>query len=652
MPMHLIAEEGPQKGKVLRFEGKDQWTIGRDPDQSDIILDDPTVSRKHVLCKKEPDGLVLEDLSHTNPILVNDQALTGEHLLKEGDRLKIGQNIFLYSEEAIPHLDEAEETIEEEIEEEEKPEEDVGVETVFLEETPEKEQSPYDTVFEDMEPPSIGEMEKPAKKKAKKQKAKEEVEEEEEAPVKEETTAYDTIFEDLEEPGEIYPLVEEPKLILKVLSGPNTGAEFALETNKTYLLGKDPNTCDIAFNDLSVSKHHANLTIDSNKIMTIEDLGSKNKTYVNSRPTAEKTRVTPQDLITIGTTTFVVVDKEAEAETIYTPSPAIIKEEEEEEVAAKVEEEVKEGAWRREQIIPFKHLITAGALGFILLISVVSFFALFSSHDVELVAKDVTKDIAKTLDKYPSVTFSYNPRSENLFLMGHVLTSIDKQEMLHDIKQLPYIGSIDDNVIIDELVWKNVNGILSDNPAWRSVSVHSPKPGKFIVTGYIKTTTEAEELADYLNMNFPYIGLLENKVVIEDVLNAQISSLLRKEGFDGISFGVTNGDVILTGQYDEKIHRKFTTFLDDIKSLHGVREITNLAIGASADTARIDLSQKYSVTGYAKFDGENYSVVINGLILATNDLLDGMKITSIKQNAILLEKDQVKYKINYSQASQ
>jgi len=43
MPMHLITEEGPQKGKILLFEDNDQWIIGRDLDEADIILDDPTV---------------------------------------------------------------------------------------------------------------------------------------------------------------------------------------------------------------------------------------------------------------------------------------------------------------------------------------------------------------------------------------------------------------------------------------------------------------------------------------------------------------------------------------------------------------------------------------------------------------------------------
>ena len=625
MPMHLIAEEGPLKGKVLLFdEDKDEFIIGRDTDQSDIVLDDPTVSRKHVRCIKEADGLCILDLSHTNPILVNDQALTEEHLLQEGDKIKIGQNVFLYSEEEVP-------VFEEDIHEE-KPEEELGAETIFLEDTPEKEEPIFATTYE--EEPLVTDADKTQKKE-------------------EETTAYDTIFEDLEDTSEIYPFLEEPKLVLKVLTGPNTGAEFALEKNKSYLLGKDPNTCDIAFNDLSVSRHHANLTVDAEGMITIEDLGSKNKSYVNSHIIETKEPITSQDLISLGTTTFVIIDKEAETETIYTPFVSPTKEEETKEEEIKEEQsKPSPGLWRREQIIPFKHLIIAACLGFVCLISVISFFSLFKSHEVPIEIKDVTQDIQKTLKKYEGITFSYNPRSENLFLTGHVLTSIDKQEMTYDIQQVPYIEHIEDTVIIDELVWKSINDLLSANETWRGVAIHSSAPGHFVVTGYIKTTKDAEELSDYLNMNFPYVDNLENKVVVEDILQAKISALIKKIGFDNVSFGVTNGDVILTGQYNGKIHRKFEALLQDLHKLEGVKEVTNLALATSEDSARVDVSQKYKVSGYAKFDGHNYSIVIGGHILGIGDLLDGMKITSILENMILLEKDDIKYKINYSQESQ
>ena len=74
-------------------------------------------------------------------------------------------------------------------------------------------------------------------------------------------------------------------------------------------------------------------------------------------------------------------------------------------------------------------------------------------------------------------------------------------------------------------------------------------------------------------------------------------------------------------------------------------------ISSSLESARINVSDKYQVTGTAKKDGENFSVVINGRIINKGESLDGMNLISILSNIILLEKDGVKYKINYNQAS-
>ncbi|MBM3192224.1 MAG: EscD/YscD/HrpQ family type III secretion system inner membrane ring protein, partial [Chlamydiae bacterium] len=66
-------------------------------------------------------------------------------------------------------------------------------------------------------------------------------------------------------------------------------------------------------------------------------------------------------------------------------------------------------------------------------------------------------------------------------------------------------------------------------------------------------------------------------------------------------------------------------------------------------TARIDLSDKYKVTGTSKVGNVNQFVVINGQILTMGDALDGMTITQIEPDSVLLEKEGLKYKINYNQ---
>ena len=102
MPAHLIAEEGPHRGSLLDLEIGTEWTIGRDPDASDFVIEESTVSRKHAKLTKTDDGIYLKNLSKVSPTLVNDEELAGQVRLNEGDRIQIGGTVFLYSEKALP----------------------------------------------------------------------------------------------------------------------------------------------------------------------------------------------------------------------------------------------------------------------------------------------------------------------------------------------------------------------------------------------------------------------------------------------------------------------------------------------------------------------------------------------------------------------
>ena len=78
-----------------------------------------------------------------------------------------------------------------------------------------------------------------------------------------------------------------------------------------------------------------------------------------------------------------------------------------------------------------------------------------------------------------------------------------------------------------------------------------------------------------------------------------------------------------------------------------MRTIRNTTSGLAPEQSVVNISDKYEVTGISS-QGGNMSVIINGRILMKGDVLDGMTITTIQPNAILLEKDDVKYKIDFS----
>jgi type III secretion system YscD/HrpQ family protein len=544
--------------------------IGRDPDQCNFVLEDASVSRKHVRIYKTAEGYVIKNLSTTNPAEVNEERID-EYILEEKDKIKIGNNYFLYT--GVAKEDIIEPFEEEEIKEEEPTEE---------------------TIFE----------------------------------------------ENLEEiPSS---LITEAAFILKVVSGPNAGSEFGMEKSKSYVIGKDT-SADIIFTDLSVSKRNTKITIDNNKNVFVEDLGSKNGTYVNNNKIEEKTQITSSDLITVGTTTFLIVEKEAAQETIYSPAPTFEekKKEKEEEVVAK------KTIWQK-QFIPTRHLILAGSFIVIIFVIFISFFGLFRAKDVEITKKESVDEIQKILKNYDTVQFSFNPSSASLLLVGHVLTFIDKHELFYDLKKLNFISKIEDTIIVDEGVWKDFNETLSDQEEFKSVSVHANNPGKFIIEGYVKTADDFQKLTDYINSNFPYLDKLENKVIIDQVLQSQISAKLKEKNLSGINFKLIAGELVLTGSYDKDQSRTLENLIEEFNKTPGIHVVNNLAITSSEASARIDLSKKYKITGTAKYDNKNFSIIANGKIINIGDLLDGMLITSITSNTILLEKDHIKYKINYS----
>jgi hypothetical protein len=67
----------------------DRMTIGRRPD-SDVFLDDVTVSRDHALIVRRGEELHLDDLGSLNGTYVNRRRIESHHLA-DGDELQIGK---------------------------------------------------------------------------------------------------------------------------------------------------------------------------------------------------------------------------------------------------------------------------------------------------------------------------------------------------------------------------------------------------------------------------------------------------------------------------------------------------------------------------------------------------------------------------------
>lgn len=84
----LAVERGPNAGSRFLLDAE-RTTIGRHPD-SDIFLDDITVSRRHASVSRDGDAYRLADVGSLNGTYLNDTRVD-DMTLRAGDALQIGR---------------------------------------------------------------------------------------------------------------------------------------------------------------------------------------------------------------------------------------------------------------------------------------------------------------------------------------------------------------------------------------------------------------------------------------------------------------------------------------------------------------------------------------------------------------------------------
>ncbi|HEY8340023.1 MAG TPA: FHA domain-containing protein [Egibacteraceae bacterium] len=84
----LVAIRGPNRGSRFLLD-RDVITVGRHPD-SDIFLDDITVSRRHAEFRRDANRFWIHDVGSLNGTYVNGKR-ADDQLLETGDEVQIGK---------------------------------------------------------------------------------------------------------------------------------------------------------------------------------------------------------------------------------------------------------------------------------------------------------------------------------------------------------------------------------------------------------------------------------------------------------------------------------------------------------------------------------------------------------------------------------
>jgi type III secretion system YscD/HrpQ family protein len=602
MPAKLIATEDPQEEYNLTLEVGETWIIGRDPDICQLVIEDSATSREHARCTFKEAGYALENLSDTNPVTVNDLELSEARILEENDIVKIGSLSLRFTKEETSN-------------------------SPSPKTEPEPEKGFHDDVFD-----------------------LEEEENDKSNPIEE----------------VLFNVTGDGRWLLKSVSGPNNGAEFSMEQGESYVIGTDASRCDIIFQDLSISREHARITIDTKGLVIIEDLGSRNGTLVDQTAIDGPKEINSSSLCTLGTSSFMVIDTQEERHTIVPPPLSSFGQVSTSTDTVKAANEAMQSlpakeAAKQEEIAPRSEEKTANvmqAAGIILMLTVIAGIfivvglgtsSLFESNKIVAKSVDSKEMLAKAFIQYPQVRYTYNKASGKLFILGHVLTANERSRLLYNLSTLHFITSIDDNIVIDEFAWQQANPIIAQNPKWRNVTIQAPSPGRFVMTGQVENREEGDLLTEFIALNFLYPELLENRVIIVEEIKHTIETRLSDSGLLEVTVDITLGEVTFSGRIPQRESDILNEIITMTKKLNGVRVVKNFVVEQKVDQVMVDLTDQYEITGYSSIGNMSVNVVINGKILTKGDSLDGMEIIEIKKNAILLKKDGFRYKINYNE---
>lgn len=99
-PTLVVISAGAQRGRELPLDSP-QRTVGRAAG-SDLLLDDPTVSRRHAVLRRAGSAVLVEDAGSTAGVYVNGQRIDGPALLRPGDVVMLGRIELQLRPEGMP----------------------------------------------------------------------------------------------------------------------------------------------------------------------------------------------------------------------------------------------------------------------------------------------------------------------------------------------------------------------------------------------------------------------------------------------------------------------------------------------------------------------------------------------------------------------
>lgn len=93
----LVVRQADGSTRRVKLSGT-RIRVGRSQHLNDLVFDDDSLSRRHLVLERQGDDWIVEDLKPKNPTRLNGRVLTGRCPLRPGDRLTAGKVTLVYGE--------------------------------------------------------------------------------------------------------------------------------------------------------------------------------------------------------------------------------------------------------------------------------------------------------------------------------------------------------------------------------------------------------------------------------------------------------------------------------------------------------------------------------------------------------------------------
>ena len=323
------------------------------------------------------------------------------------------------------------------------------------------------------------------------------------------------------------------KFVLRVLSGPHTGAEVDIGTQPS-MLGK-ADTCDIVLIDDALQDQHVKFSIKDDKIICTPQEGAT--VFVGGIETHEEREVNAFQPIVCGTTLLALGPKDQIWPTVTVPE---LKSEAE---AEKAEEAKVKAETERKHKKKLLYLLLLGA-GIVLLL--LGFFGILThvSHKKEarrlaieessfpIVA--LKESIEEVLDKHKvdAELVKISLSGKRFVLSCYVATSREKQELEKELHQLPKVNFQSIHIYVQEKIIEQTQALL--NARQTLTAVAAARLDGILMKGYLQSIEQLPAIKNRLLTDVPGLNSVETALFSPDEVYELASNLLTQYKLMGL----------------------------------------------------------------------------------------------------------------------